>query len=350
MVDNKKIAIIGGARPNFMKVAPLVRELEKQKINHLLINTGQHFSREMAEDFFVEFGIRPDYNIFPRRDSVVTQFCDIMIELEKIFLAEKPSLVVVVGDVNSTLAGSIVANKMNIKLAHLEAGLRSYNDKMPEEINRVLTDRISNLLFVTSEEGIDNLKKEGISKNIYFVGNIMIDTLEMFLPDVKKTEEKFFFCTLHRAENVDDEKIFGEILDALEIISKDNKIYLPLHPRTRKMAEKHGYLQRIKNIFEILPPISYKDSLYYQSNAELVLTDSGGIQEETSYLGTPCITLRTETERPITVTNGTNTIGGVSKNSILEAYEKQTFKKTKTSIPHWDGKVAERVVEIINNY
>ncbi len=317
-----KIALICGARPNFMKVAPLCHEFEKRGIDYILINTGQHFDKNMSQDFFDEFEIKPTHHLSPRRESVIKQIADIALGLEEIFLQEKPDLVMVVGDVNSTLVGAMVANKMGIKLAHVEAGLRSFNRLMPEEHNRILTDRISDMLFVTMEEGIEHLANEGITENVHLVGNIMIDTLAKFAEQVPESHEEFYFSTLHRAENIDNEEVFNEILDALEIISQDAPIYLPLHPRTQKMAEKFGMMDRLNKVFKILPPLNYKDAVYYQKNAKLVLTDSGGVQEETSYLGTPCITLRTETERPITVTQGTNVIGGITKDTILDAYKK----------------------------
>lgn len=346
----KKIALIGGARPNFMKVAPLCRAFEKERLAYFVINTGQHFDKDMSAAFFREFGIRSKYTLKPSRESTVKQFSDIMNGLEKIFLKEKPVLVVVVGDVNSTLAASLVAKRMSIKVAHVEAGLRSYNEKMPEETNRVLTDHISDLRFVTAEEGIRNLRKEDLRRNNYPVGNIMIDTLVEFLPRVGNSKDNFYFCTLHRAENIDNPRIFGEILDALEEISGDATIYLPIHPRTRKMAEKFGLMKRLEKTFKLLAPLSYKDSIFYQKNAKLVLTDSGGVQEETSFLGTPCITLRSETERPITVKLGTNTIGGISKKSILKAYRKKDLKRKRVSIPLWDGKASKRIAVIIKKY
>lgn len=346
-MNNKKIALIGGARPNFMKIAPLQKELKKQKMNFFTVNTGQHFTREMADDFLREFNIQVDYTMTPERDTVVSQLVSIMKGLEDIFLEEKPDLVVVVGDVNSTLAGALVANKMKIKLAHVEAGLRSYNKEAPEEHNRVITDKISDIFFTASVKESSNLRSEGISENIHFVGNIMMDTLEMFLPEIGESREEYYFCTLHRAENVDNVEVFSGILDALELIAKNKKIYLSLHPRTEKMAEMYKLSDRMRGIFELLPPLSYKDSLYYQKNASLVLTDSGGIQEETSYLGVPCITLRNETERPITVEQGTNIIGGTNKASILDAYKSIDTKRRKTAIPMWDGKAAERIIEIL---
>lgn len=342
-----KIALIGGARPNFMKISPLYREFKSKQADFIVINTGQHFDANMAGDFLNEFSLKIDYNLKPNRDSVVAQIADIMIQLEDIFIKEKISLVVVVGDVNSTLAASIVANKLDIKLAHVEAGLRSRNYKMPEENNRIVTDQLSDYLLAPSEDAVENLKSEKLKGSISLVGNIMIDNLVNFLPEIEDSSEYFYFCTLHRAENVDDKKIFTEILNALETISEDSKIYLPLHPRTKNMAEKFNLLNRLENIFSILEPLSYKKSLYYQKNAKLVLTDSGGIQEETTVLGTPCLTIRSETERPITVELGTNIIGGVTKESILKAYKKIDYNKKPTDIPLWDGQTAERIVDVL---
>ncbi|MBH41831.1 MAG: UDP-N-acetylglucosamine 2-epimerase (non-hydrolyzing) [Candidatus Magasanikbacteria bacterium] len=343
----KKIAIIGGARPNFMKVAPLCKEFEKQGLDYILINTGQHFSKDMSKDFFDEFNIAPNITLEPSRNTTMSLFCDIMMGLEKVFEAEKPDLVLVVGDVNSTLAGALVANKLGIKLGHIEAGLRSFNTLMPEEHNRVLTDHISDYLFITSEDGVENLKKEGIVNNIFFVGNIMMDTLASFVNKVPSIDEEYYFCTLHRAENVDNKEVFCEILDALEEISKNNTIYLPLHPRTEKMAKQFGFTKRMESIFTLLSPLSYSDCVKYQKSAKLVLTDSGGIQEETSFLGVPCITLRSETERPVTVEVGTNSIGGVRKKTILDVYYDIDFNKKDVTIPFWDGKTAERIVGVL---
>jgi len=351
------IAVIAGARPNFMKVAPLVRELTKQKMPHFLVNTGQHFSAVMAGVFLKEFGLKPQYTLKPSPVSAQKQKRDIQQGLEKIFAKEKPGIVVVVGDVNATLWAAEVAHKLRIPLAHIEAGLRSFNSKMPEEYNRAQTDRLSGLLFATQEEGISNLKREGITSGTHFVGNIMIDTLKLFAgktnqpkagrPLAEKISGAYYFCTLHRAENVDNKKVFSGVVAALESIAQDAGIYLPLHPRTKKMAQKFGLLPRLKSACRILPPLSYAESVAYQKNARLVLTDSGGVQEETSYLGVPCITLRTETERPITVTAGTNIVGGVTKQSILRAYRKVNFKKRKTRIKYWDGKTSERIVLIL---
>lgn len=342
-----KIAIICGARPNFMKTAPLCVELESNSIDFILVNTGQHFDFEMSQAFFNDFKIKPDYNLTPSRQSIVKQFSSILNELEGIFIKEQVNLVIVVGDVNSTLAGALVANKLKIKLAHIEAGLRSYNKGMQEEHNRVMVDHISDYLFTTTEDGGRNLAKEGLVSNVYFVGNVMIDTLLNFLPLVEVSGEDYYFCTLHRAENIDNERTFRSILSAFKVISKNKTIYLPMHPRTKKMAEKFKLTQLIEKYFKIIPPLSYVDSLYYQKNAKLIFTDSGGIQEESSFLQVPCITLRTETERPITIKLGTNTIGGVTKESILHAYENKRLNRGNTQIPFWDGRATARIVKII---
>lgn len=338
------IAILGGARPNFMKIAPLYWELTRAGANFFVINAGQHYSREMSADFLTEFGVKVTYTLTPDGADSVKQFADIIVGLETIFLKEKPSLLIVVGDVNATLAGAIVAKKMGIPLAHVEAGLRSRNHSMHEEHNRILVDHASSYLFVTTKEGRENLRREGIENNVYDVGNLMIDTLLRYAGEIKKTDEEFYFCTLHRSENVDDKETFGGILSALEKIAQDKPIYMPLHPRTEKMAKKWGYFLRMKKNLKLLAPLSYEETIFYEKNALLVLTDSGGVQEESSVLGVPCLTLRTETERPVTVTLGTNTIAGVTKRSILAAYKKKSLKRKKVSIPLWDGKAVSRIV------
>lgn len=345
----KKIAIIGGARPNFMKIMPLAKELDLQKIPFFIINTGQHFSPEMSGKLLSEFGIKPKYNLRPSHKSVVRQFADILTGLEAIFLEEKPDLIIVVGDVNSTLIGALVANKLHIKLVHIEAGLRSHNYQMPEEYNRKITDNLADILFATTKNDVENLKKEKAAGKIYHVGNIMLDTLKYHLDKLpfRKTEEKYYFCTFHRAENVDDPAVFRGILDALREIAKDAPIYLPLHPRTEKMAKKFGYYKNLKSIFKILSPLGYQETVLFQKNAKLILTDSGGIQEEASFLGVPCLTLRTETERPITIQSGTNTLAGVSKASILKTYKNKKLNYKKAKIPLWDGQTAKRIVKIL---
>lgn len=347
---DQKIALIGGARPNFMKLAPLFRALKKIKANFITINSGQHFSDNMSKHFLDEFAIKIDYNINPSNQSIGQQMADIMMSLEEILIKEKIDLLVVFGDVNATLLSALTAKKIGIKVAHVEAGLRSGNEKMPEETNRIITDQISDYLLVPSEEAISNLQLSGVRGKIILVGNIMIDNVHHFLPQIKNSDEEFYFCTLHRPENVDRPENFLPILEALEIISQDKKIYLPLHPRTKKNAEAFGLLEYLSKIFHILEPISYKESLYYQKNAKLVLTDSGGIQEEASVLETPVLTLRDETERPITVSHGTNIIAGTAKDTIIAAYRRVNFNKKEMNIPLWDGQTAERIIKFLQEY
>lgn len=343
-----KVAIIVGARPNFMKAAPICRALDRASISYRLIHTGQHHDTAMSEQFFNEFALRPHRILGLESSTQTGQLSEILSKLEDEFKKTQPTFVIVVGDVTSTLAGALAANKHGIPLAHVEAGLRSYNRAMPEETNRVLVDHMADLLFATSEKDKARLAGEGITKSVHVVGNTMIDTLAMTASEIPNSDERFYFATLHRAENVDNKDVFENIIAALERIAGDANIHLPLHPRTEKMARKYGLLGRLKKIVTLLPPVSYRESVQYQKNAQLVLTDSGGIQEESSFLGTPCLTLRTETERPITVTHGTNVIGGVKTQSILKAYKSlHPLEKKKIKIPLWDGKAAERIVRIL---
>lgn len=346
---NKKIVIVGGARPNFMKIAPLALELKKHKARVSIVNAGQHYDSMMNEDFFKEFGISADVTLKPSRDSVTQQFADMLSGLGTAFETIKPDLVIVVGDVNATLAAALTAHMQHIPLAHVEAGLRSFNKAMSEEWNRLVTDQLSDILFVTEESGLKNLKREKLDARAHFVGNIMLDTLAMFLPKIKGKDERYYFCTLHRPQNVDDPKVLKGILDALEVISHDAPIYLPLHPRTARRSEEFGLQARFKKIFRLLPPLSYTETIQYQKSAGLVLTDSGGIQEETTFLGVPCLTLRDETERPVTVKQGTNIIGGTKEKTILAAYKKYgTKRKRVRPIQYWDGKTAARIARVLN--
>lgn len=347
---DKKIAIIGGARPNFMKMAPLYRVLKKEGLDFITINSGQHFSDNMAQQFLDEFEIKIDYNINPRHDSLGLQLGDIFNGLKKILLKEKIELLIVFGDVNATLISALVAKELGVKVAHVEAGLRSFNDKMPEEKNRIITDQISDYLLAPSQDAVKNLQEEGVNGKIVLVGNIMIDNVHHFLPQIESSNEEFYFCTLHRPENVDNKENILPILEALEYISKDKKIYLPLHPRTKKNIESFGLTSLLDKVFHILEPLNYKQSLYYQKNAVLVLTDSGGIQEESSIFGTACLTLRDDTERPITVTHGTNIVAGTSKEAIINAYQGISFVKKSIDIPLWDGQTSERIIKFLQEY
>jgi UDP-N-acetylglucosamine 2-epimerase (non-hydrolysing) len=352
------IFLVGGARPNFMKIAPLVWQLTKKRAEYRLIHTGQHYDYEMSKVFFDELDIpEPDYFLMAGSDTHGEQTAKIMVEFERICTIERPDIVVVVGDVNSTLACSVSAKKLNIKVAHVEAGLRSGDMTMPEEINRIVTDSISDYLFVTEKSGISNLRKEGKNENqIFFVGNIMVDSLFYGLDKINKKEIRrrasslFAVVTLHRPSNVDKKEKLIDILRALKEISKDREVYFPMHPRTEKnMKEfKIDFLLENSNI-KIMPPLSYLEFLSLWKDADLVLTDSGGLQEETAALGIPCFTIRENTKRPITVEEGTNVLVGTTRKTILTEY--RTFREghqSRGKVPAlWDGKMAERIVNLL---
>jgi len=359
-----KIIFIVGARPNFIKIAPLIREAKKYKnIRPILVNTGQHYDWEMSKVFFKELDIpKPQYNLNVGSGSHGQQTAKIMEKLEQVLLKEKPDLVAVVGDVNSTLAGALVAAKLHIPVAHVEAGLRSFDKRMPEEINRVITDHVSDYFFVTEPAAIKNLTKEGISpKKIFYVGNVMIDTLLK----LKSKSEKFKICekfklkpkeyavlTLHRQENVDNKEVFREILDAIGEIQKEIKIIWSIHPRTKKQLEKFNFYAKIKKMenLVLIKPLGYLDMLSLNNQAKFVLTDSGGIQEETTAIGIPCLTLRRNTERPITVVEGTNTVVGTNKKKIIAQVSKILNGNIKKGrVPkYWDGKASQRILIILN--
>jgi UDP-N-acetylglucosamine 2-epimerase (non-hydrolysing) len=359
-----KIICVCGARPNFMKIAPLMRAFEGNGgFDTLLVHTGQHYDENMSRLFFDELNIpKPDINLEVGSGSHAYQTAEIMKRFEPIVLEHRPDYVLVVGDVNSTIATGLVAIKLGIKLIHVEAGLRSFDMTMPEEINRILTDRISDLLFVTEQSGVDNLLKEGVNSNkVHLVGNVMIDTL---LSNREKAEEssilkkldlvgkKYAVITIHRPSNVDDTKMLGEILASFEEIQKDIKLVFPIHPRTRnniKEARLEERINAMKNLM-LLEPVGYLDFLCLMSNAALVMTDSGGIQEETTILGVPCMTLRDNTERPVTITEGTNRLVRVKAEDILENYRDITANKAHFSPrtpKFWDGRAADRIAEII---
>ena len=359
-----KVLLVAGARPNFMKIAPICREARKRPgVTCLLVHTGQHYDHEMSGGFFKDLEIpEPDYYLEAGSGSHAVQTAKIMVRFEEVCEKERPDLVLVVGDVNSTLACSIVAKKLLVKVAHVEAGLRSFDWAMPEEINRMVTDAISDYLFVTEESGVQNLLKEGkSSKGIHFVGHVMIDNL--FYQNRKlddgaidlralsayplKKKERYAFLTLHRPSNVDNRDAFREIAEALNEIAGSIPIFFPVHPRTRKMATEFGIDFTEKIV--LLPPLGFIESLFLWRGAEVVLTDSGGLQEETTALGVPCVTLRENTERPVTVQMGTNVLGGITRESILRAYRESLDKAGKASVPPlWDGKASERIWEIID--
>ncbi len=353
-----------GARPNFMKIAPIQAEFSARKIPTILLHTGQHYDENMSKVFFEDLGMRePDIHLGVGSGSHATQTAKVMVEFEKVCNEYQPSMVVVVGDVNSTLACTIVSAKLLIPCAHVEAGLRSFDREMPEEINRILTDSIANLLLTPSVDGDENLRDEGVVEDrIFRVGNIMIDSL---FENVKKAESsnihtdlkldsEYALFTLHRPSNVDDKENFATIIEALEEIANDLDIVFPIHPRTRKMAESFDLFERLENIsgMHITEPIGYLDFVSLMSNSKLVLTDSGGLQEETTALGIPCLTLRENTERPITVTEGTNTIVGTDKDLIISLSKEVIENGGKSgNVPDlWDGKTAARIADVILDY
>jgi len=347
-----------------MKVAPIMRAFEARGgFEVLLVHTGQHYDENMSKLFFDELDIpRPDINLEVGSASHAVQTAEIMERFEPVVMDFQPDYVLVVGDVNSTIACGLVAVKLGVKLIHVEAGLRSFDRTMPEEINRLLTDAISDLLFVTEQSGIDNLRNEGIEADkVHFVGNVMIDTLLANKAKAQKSDvlerlglrvKEYAVITLHRPSNVDDMATFGEIVTAFEGIAKEMKLVFPIHPRTRDNI-RGGELERrmggLSNLM-LLEPVGYLDFLCLMSSAVLVLTDSGGIQEETTILGVPCMTLRESTERPVTITEGTNRLVHVTAGDILANYReiRDGGVGSGYSIPRlWDGKAAERIARII---
>jgi len=375
------IFLIGGARPNFIKISPISRKLEEARLIYKIIHTGQHYNKEMSQIFFDDLGLqRPDIYLGAGSGTHANQTARIMIEFEKVCFLEKPDLVVVVGDVNSTIACALVASKLCIPVAHVEAGLRSFDRTMPEEINRLLTDQLSDFLFTTCEDANQNLTREGIPEDkIYFVGNVMIDTLMRHIKMAKNSKilenlelkyehnpKKYVLLTLHRPSNVDNSAVLNGIFEALLSLSKSIPIIFPVHPRTLKQIKKfrlNGMINYVKNLslrnvnmqdqkLLAIPPLGYLDFLHLMSKASLVLTDSGGIQEETTILGVPCLTLRNNTERPVTVREGTNIVVGNSPDKILSTsiavLEKKITKKRRPK--YWDGKAAKRIVNILAKY
>ena len=356
-----KIVNVVGARPNFMKVAPIHYLMKNShKINPLLVHTGQHYDEKMSKTFFIELEMpEPDLYLGVGSGTHAQQTAAVMVAMEKMLQEERPDWLLVVGDVNSTLASSIAAAKLNIPVAHVESGLRSFDRQMPEEINRILTDSIADMLFVTEQSGLDNLEKEGIpSEKVRFVGNVMIDSLvqhlqkasqENTLKDMQVEPDQYVLMTLHRPSNVDNKENFIKILNAVQTIKKDYPIIFPIHPRSKKMIDEFG-LQSLVDGVKLVEPLGYLAFLNLMSKAKLVLTDSGGIQEETTYLGIPCLTIRENTERPVTVEIGTNRLVGVETKDILGAYSAIFSEVKKAQIPPlWDGKAAERIVDFFLN-
>jgi len=351
-----RILCIAGARPNFMKLAPLFRAFSRYpEFSPALIHTGQHYDDRMSGQFFRDLGLpTPVYNLEVGSGSHAQQTAEIMKRFEQVVLQENPQAVLVVGDVNSTAACALVAKKLGVFVIHVEAGLRSFDRSMPEEINRLVTDAISDLLLVTEESGMRNLQNEASAPDkIHLVGNLMIDSLlfnlersrrSKILDELGLRDQPFGLVTLHRAANVDDQQHLQELLGALRAISNDLVLYFPVHPRTRTRLENSDLGPRIL----LLDPLGYLDFVCLMSNSAVVLTDSGGVQEETTALGISCLTLRNNTERPITIEEGTNRLAGTSYESILDAWRKLKNSPKSAKIPRfWDGEAAGRCVDAI---
>ncbi len=362
-----KIINVVGARPNFIKMAPVIDAMNRypDHFDHLLVHTGQHYDNKMSKDFFEVLQMpKPDINLEVGSGTHAEQTAKIMVEFEKVCQIETPDLVIVVGDVNSTMACTITAKKLGIKVAHVEAGLRSRDMSMPEEINRLCTDVLCDYLFTTDQLANKNLLNEGIlEEKIHFVGNVMIDTLlkhrDMamnlsLLKDMGLSPGGYATLTLHRPSNVDDPEVFMEILEALKHISQKIPIIFPSHPRTKELINEFGFEHyfneggKVRGIW-MTEPLGYLEFLHLNMHSRMVLTDSGGLQEETTILGVPCITLRDNTERPITCEIGTNQLVGNKKENILNAA--QSILETSQSVGNqpdlWDGKAASRIVEIL---
>jgi UDP-N-acetylglucosamine 2-epimerase (non-hydrolysing) len=358
-----KIVNIVGARPNLPKIAPLIREMRRHpEIEPILVHTGQHYDEKLSDIFFRQMGIpAPDINLEVGSGSHAVQTAEVLRRIEPILIDLKPDLVLVVGDVNSTVAVSLAASKLCIPVAHVEAGLRSFDRTMPEEINRILTDAMADYLFVTEEDAIDHLLKEGRPRSsIHFVGNVMIDSLRHFLPIAQKSNIgdelgllnkgewcHFALLTLHRPSNVDSTDKLAELLGAINTIADEVPVIFPIHPRTQQKLSRAGIAPHQQ--LRIIEPIGYLDFLCLLSQAALVLTDSGGIQEETTALGVPCLTLRENTERPITISQGTNLLVGTDPSKIVTAAKDILAGNSKAGRvpPLWDGKAAERIVQIL---
>lgn len=367
----KEILCVVGARPNFTKIAPIIAAMNAhgKHVKSYLLHTGQHYDEAMKASFFKQLGIpEPDVDLEVGSGSHAVQTAEVMKKFEPVLDERKPAAVLVVGDVNSTIACALVAVKKNIPVIHVESGLRSYDRAMPEEVNRILTDQISDVLFTTEKTALDNLLREGIAEErVVFVGNVMIDTLfknvENAIPmretlgDIPNADEivenPFGLITMHRPSNVDDKPTLTSLINTLSELSQKMPMIFPVHPRTKAQIEKFNLMPLIeKSEITLLPPLGYLHLLGFMKNAKVVLTDSGGIQEETTALGVPCITLRENTERPITVTEGTNVIVGSDAQKIHAAFNEvmETGGNAGRSPEFWDGHAAERIVAHLDEW
>jgi UDP-N-acetylglucosamine 2-epimerase (non-hydrolysing) len=358
-----KIICVAGARPNFMKIAPLMSVFETESsIDAILVHTGQHYDEKMSDLFFRQLEIpEPDINLGCGGGTHAQQTAAIMTAFEPVVKEHTPDAVLVVGDVNSTIACGMVAVKSGAKLIHVEAGLRSNDRSMPEEINRILTDSISDLLFCTEKSGVENLRREGIAdEKIHLVGNVMIDTLlknrrkaesTSVLEDMDLHPREYAVVTLHRPANVDDPGALAGLVDVLDAVQSDMPVIFPIHPRTLAHLADHGLKARVDAMpnLRLTDPLGYMEFLKLLDHARIVLTDSGGIQEETTILNVPCLTLRENTERPITCEIGSNHLVGTKPSNIISAYKKVMSDGNKDSQipPLWDGRAAERIMKVI---
>lgn len=351
-----KVIHVIGARPNFMKMAPAFRALEHcDNVEQIVVHTGQHYDTNMSDIFFVQLGIRePDVNLEVGSGTHAVMTAQIMMRFEEVVTKDRPELVLVYGDVNSTVAAALVATKLGIKVGHVEAGLRSRDRTMPEELNRLVTDQLADHLFTPSEDADRNLANEGVSPDkIHLVGNLMIDTLVRLLdfakpPDIGRIADRYLLVTLHRPSNVDDPKTLQEIFDALQEFSRELQVIFPIHPRTRARLRTSDTSNN--NGVTLTEPLGYLEFLALQRNATAVITDSGGIQEETTYLNVPCLTVRENTERPVTVEVGTNILVGRDMSRLKDEVRRIVRGNAKRGSvpPLWDGNSGERVAQIVS--
>ena len=355
-----RVLSVVGARPNFMKLAPVDRELVKRGVEHVIVHTGQHYDPGMSDAFFEELWIpTPDHHLGVGSGSHAQQTAAVMQRLEPLLVELKPDLVLVYGDVNSTVAAALVAAKLQIRVGHVEAGLRSGDWTMPEEINRVVTDRLSDLLFLPSRDAALNLSTEGVApERMHFAGNVMIDTLCWALPQARSLDaaarhgvagRPYAVVTLHRPSNVDEASVLRELLDALGRLAARVPILFPVHPRTRSRIAELRKLPTGGRKLELLDPLGYLEMLSLVAGSALVVTDSGGLQEETTFLGVPCVTVRPNTERPITCTHGTNRLVLPRRDAVLAAAERALARRSpaRPVIERWDGHAAERIVAVV---
>jgi len=355
-----RVLSVVGARPNFMKLAPVDRELVKRGVEHVIVHTGQHYDHGMSTAFFEQLWIpAPDYHLGVGSGSHAQQTAAVMQRLEPIIVELAPDLVLVYGSTNSTLAAALVAAKLGVRVGHVEAGLRSGDRTSPEEINDVLTDRLSEQLFLPSREAADHLAAEGVpAERMQFVGNVMIDTLSWALPQALALDAAAHYgvqgapyavVTLHQPANVDDAAVLRELLQALERLARTVPVVFPMHPRTRQRIRAHGLRLPDDGGLRVLEPLGYLEMLSLVAGAALVVTDSGGLQEETSFLGVPCLTVRPSTERPITCTHGTNRLVLPTRDAILTAAERALARRSpaRPVIERWDGRAAERIARVV---